>query len=218
VLAAIISTNSTCPWPSLQDPDVYLDVPKLDIESVNLFVDDLTAKVSVSANIANLVNINIGVDAHVKQVNLSLTGVSAQLRLEARLEKIVQIINRTLNSLDANPTLLTNIIDLARNLTATLPNLVAQFTSTQGVVVQTIDSLGNVVQQVSNTAGVLLSQSVIGNYATLMQPLGSPTTLPGGVGNYLQQYTYAPFGTIVDIIFNAANQVLSAMVHKEISP
>jgi hypothetical protein len=45
------------------DPDVVLDVPTLNIEELDLEVEDLRAHVSVRAELANFVNINIGVDA-----------------------------------------------------------------------------------------------------------------------------------------------------------
>jgi hypothetical protein len=77
-------------------------------------------------------------------------------------------------------------------------------------IVQVIDSLGNIIQRVIDPAtGLTKSQSVVGNY-TNMTPLGGHQLLPDG--SYIQSYTYNPFGTIVDVTFSAAGQVLHAVV------
>jgi len=88
------------------DPDVLLDIPVLKVEEIDLEVDDLRAHISVRADLANLVNINIGVDAHLNHLKLRIKGVEAQVQLKVRLDKILGTIERALSAIEANPDLL----------------------------------------------------------------------------------------------------------------
>lgn len=88
------------------DPDVVLDVPTLNIEELDLEVEDLRAHVSVRAELANFVNINIGIDAYLDKVKLGIKGVEAQVLLKVKLERILGTIDQALKALEQNPGLL----------------------------------------------------------------------------------------------------------------
>jgi hypothetical protein len=213
-LSAFASTNSTCPFPSLGDPDVFIDIPKLEIDKLDLYVENLDAKVTVAANVGNLVGLNVGVDASVRQINVSLSGVRAQLRVEARLQKIVDIIARTLTSLDKNPQLLLGLVNnIGVGVGGALNNLIATFNTAAGTVKQTIDSFGNVISTVTNSAGGV-TQQIIGNYLTPALGFvaqGVPKPLENGNGT-VQRYLYSAFGTTIDITFNALGDVIGTAV------
>ena len=87
-------------------PDVLLDVPMLNVEELNLEVEDLRAHISARAELANFLNITIGVDAYLDKVKLEVKGVEAQLQLKVRLERILGTIERALQAIDNNPQLL----------------------------------------------------------------------------------------------------------------
>lgn len=89
-----------------EDPDVVLDIPTLNIEELDLEVEDLRAHVSVRAELANFVNINIGVDAYLDKVKLGIKGVEAQVLLKVKLERILGTIDRALSAIEQNPGLL----------------------------------------------------------------------------------------------------------------
>lgn len=89
-----------------EDTDVFLDVPKLDIEELNLEVDNLRAVVSAKAELADFLNINIGVDAYLENVKLEVKGVEAQAQLKVNLERILGSIDKALAAIDKNPQLL----------------------------------------------------------------------------------------------------------------
>jgi pyruvate/2-oxoglutarate dehydrogenase complex dihydrolipoamide acyltransferase (E2) component len=89
-----------------EDPDVVLDVPTLNIEELDLEVEDLRAHVSVRAEVANFVNINIGVDAYLDKLKLGIKGVEAQVLLKVKLERILGTIERALSAIEQNPGLL----------------------------------------------------------------------------------------------------------------
>lgn len=89
-----------------EDPDVVLDVPTLNVEELDLEVEDLRAHVSVRAELANFVNINIGIDAYLDKVKLGTKGVEAQVLLMVKLERILGTIDQALKALEQNPGLL----------------------------------------------------------------------------------------------------------------
>jgi pyruvate/2-oxoglutarate dehydrogenase complex dihydrolipoamide acyltransferase (E2) component len=89
-----------------EDPDVVLDVPTLNIEELDLEVEDLRAHVSVRAELADLVSINVGVDAYLDKVKLGIKGVEAQVLLKVKLERILGTIERALSAIEQNPGLL----------------------------------------------------------------------------------------------------------------
>src|SRR5919107_333886 len=71
--------------PDGTEPDVVLDVPELEVDKITLEVRDLRAHVSILAELANLVNISVGVDARLDEVKLEIEGVEAEVHLVARL-------------------------------------------------------------------------------------------------------------------------------------
>ena len=89
-----------------EDADVVLDVPMLNVEELDLEVEDLRAHVSVRAQLADFVNINIGVDAYLDKVKLGMKGVEAQVLLKVKLERILGTIERALSAIEQNPGLL----------------------------------------------------------------------------------------------------------------
>lgn len=71
------SLNSVCsvlPFDVNNSPDVWLHVPNLSVDEISLVVQNITAAVSVSANVAGLATINAGVDISIDQVNLTIAG------------------------------------------------------------------------------------------------------------------------------------------------
>jgi hypothetical protein len=85
------------------DQDVFLDIPSLYVESLDLEVADLRARVSLQAEVLNLLRLNVGIDAVLGQVRLDLSHVEAQALLKVRLDKVAEILNRVLDTIDANP-------------------------------------------------------------------------------------------------------------------
>ncbi len=84
-------------------PDVQLDVPDLRVEEVDLEVEDLRARVSLQAELADLVNINVGLDVELGEVKLQVKGVEAQAQLKASLDNVRTIFSEVLASLQHNP-------------------------------------------------------------------------------------------------------------------
>ena len=94
-------------------PDVLLDVPVLKVDEIHLEVDDLKARVSLQAEVLNLLKLHVGADVSLGRVALDIKGVDAVAQLKVRLDKVEGIIDRVMTTIDNNPQILT---DLTRGL------------------------------------------------------------------------------------------------------
>lgn len=105
------------------EPDVSLDVPNLNIDQLNLEVENLRAKVSLQAEIAGLVKLEVGADASLDRVALELTGVQAEAMLKTRLERIAWVIDRVLTTIDRDPSVVQRMAQqLGEEVRATDPS------------------------------------------------------------------------------------------------
>jgi hypothetical protein len=177
-------------------------------------VDNIRAEINLAAEVAKLVTINVGVQVGIDRVNITIAGVHAELELIIRLGHLVDIVNRTLQSLDLNP-LLINLLD---TVTDVVENVIGAVDGLLGSVIQgntrlnfIIDNLGNIVQEVVGATGSILS-SIIGNYQQNMTYTGQSRNVGNGLTE--KTYSYSPLGSLVNIIFNGLNQVVQASVVK----
>ena len=92
--------------PDAQEPDVVLDVPELEVDRITLEVRDLRAHVSILAELANLLNLSVGVDARLDEVKLEIEGVEAEVHLVARLKNVRAILVKTLDTIGEHPEIL----------------------------------------------------------------------------------------------------------------
>ena len=175
-------------------------------------MDNLQADINLNANVASLVTINAGVALSVQNINLTIVDVQAELELIVRLGHLVDIVNRVFQSLDLNPLL----INTLNNVTSALAPVVGAVDGLLGSIVQggttlsfLVDNLGNIVQQVIGANGSPVS-SIVGNYLTNMTFTGATQTLENGLTQ--KTYSYSPLNALVNIVFNAAGQVVQATV------
>lgn len=66
-------------------PDVYLNVPELHVGRIELDVENLSADLNLNAKVANLVQLNAGVQVSIQKVNLTISEVDAEVELVVRL-------------------------------------------------------------------------------------------------------------------------------------
>jgi exonuclease VII small subunit len=92
--------------PDTQEPDVLLDVSDLEVDRISLEVEDLRAHVSILVELANLLNISVGVDARLDQVKLEIEGVEADVLLKVRLKHIRAILEKALDTIGEHPEIL----------------------------------------------------------------------------------------------------------------
>lgn len=129
----------------------------------------------------------------------------------------MSIVNRTLSSLDLNPTLITllnSVTDVVTEVVGAVDGLLGSIVQGTSKINFIIDNLGNIVQEVVGDAGSALS-SIVGNYSQNMTFTGEIESLGGGMVQ--KTYSYDPLGSLVDIIFNALGQVVQATVRSSTS-
>jgi hypothetical protein len=83
-----------------------LDVPELEVDRITLEVRDLRAHVSILAELANLLNLSVGVDARLDEVKLEIEGVEAEAHLVARLKNVRAILEKALDTIGEHPEIL----------------------------------------------------------------------------------------------------------------
>src|SRR5918992_1249691 len=93
------------------EPDVLLDAPVVKIDEINLEVEELRARVSLRAEVLDLLRLNIGADVFIGQVGLEIKGVEAQALLKVRLENVARILDRVLTTIDRHPQILEQITE-----------------------------------------------------------------------------------------------------------
>jgi hypothetical protein len=118
------------------EPDVLLDIPQLRVEEIVLEVEDLRAHVSVQAEVLNLLRLSVGADVQLGGVHLEIKGVEAQALLKVRLDKVAEIINRVLATIDRNPEIVGQIV-------APLGAAASELEGTVGSVDEVADAVGS---------------------------------------------------------------------------
>jgi hypothetical protein len=93
-----------------QDPDVMLSVPNIGIDHIGLKVDNLRAHVEVHAKVLDLLELHVGADVSIETVELDIENVRVQAMLKVKLDKVVDIVDRVMQTIDNNPDLLTNLV------------------------------------------------------------------------------------------------------------
>lgn len=89
--------------PGMDHEDVVLDVPTLHVDSLDLDLSNLRARVSLNAEVLSLLRLSVGVDVDLGQARLDLRGVDAQALLKVRLENVASIIDRVVQTVDSHP-------------------------------------------------------------------------------------------------------------------
>jgi hypothetical protein len=92
--------------PARQDVDVLLDVSELEVDSIKLTVKDLRAHISVVAELASLISLQVGIDARLDEVELEIEGVRAKVLLKVRLDDVRAILKEALETVAEHPEIL----------------------------------------------------------------------------------------------------------------
>jgi hypothetical protein len=128
------------------EPDVLLDVTELRVEEISLEVEDLTARVSLQANVLDLLRLHVGVDATLGGVQLTIKGVEAKVLLKARLDNVARIIDRVLDTIDNNPQIIGQLTEpIGQAVTEVVPG-------TADVVDDVVTGAGSAIAEVGEPA------------------------------------------------------------------
>jgi hypothetical protein len=99
------------------EPDVIVDIPMVKVDEIHFELDDLMARISLHAEVLDLVKLSVGVHAELGKVELNIKGVEAQALMRARLDHVTAIIDRVLTTLDRNPEVLKTIAETLKPVT-----------------------------------------------------------------------------------------------------
>jgi Sec-independent protein translocase protein TatA len=91
------------------DPDVLLSVPDLGVDKITLNVDDLQADIDLHARVLEAVEIHVGAQVTLGRVELEIENVHAKAMLKVKLEKVAQIVDRLMRTIDNNPEIITSL-------------------------------------------------------------------------------------------------------------
>lgn len=127
--------------PARQEVDVILDVRELEVDRINLTVKGLRAHVSVLAELASLVSLQVGVDARLEEVELEIEGVRAKLLLKVDLDNVRAILKHALETVAENPQILRV---LTRALDELLSGMLGDALGTLEGVLEDLDEDGTV--------------------------------------------------------------------------
>ncbi|MFA9201915.1 MAG: hypothetical protein ACEQR8_12230 [Cypionkella sp.] len=174
--------------PADQQPDVVLDIPNLSVESITLEVEGLEAHVALDARLADLLKLTAGADARLDSVKLDIKGVQAQAALIVRLDNVRAIIERTLQTLDNNPQIVTQ-------LTGTLDNAV---NVTGGVANNAVRTVGDLTQ------GALRSGAVLDLARGGLSVVGESVNAAGETVRRLR----AADGALYEVVTDTAGRIL----------
>jgi hypothetical protein len=130
-----------------EEPDVLLDVPVVKVDEINLEVEELRARVSLRAEVLDLLKLNVGADVFIGHVGLEIKGVEAQALLKVRLENVARILDRVLTTIDRNPQLLDGLVEGAGTA-------IAEIGEGAGEAVEDVgEGAGSAVEDVGEGAG-----------------------------------------------------------------
>lgn len=126
-------------------PDVLLDVPRLEVDELTIDVANLDVNIALDARLANLLKLTAGADVHVDQVKIQLKGVRAQATLIVRLDNVRAIIERTLQTLDNNPQIVSGLLSTVDNTVGTVGGVANNAIGTVGGVTSSLLRNGQVL-------------------------------------------------------------------------
>ncbi len=142
------------------DPaDVTLEIPNLSVEQITLTVDDLQARLSLDARVANLVQLTAGADVHIGNVSLEITGVQAEVYLQVYLDNVTAIVTRALDLLESNPEIIETLGSTLNTTVGTVGDVAGQALGPGGAVSGLTGVVGQALRDVAGPNG-LLGQTV----------------------------------------------------------
>lgn len=92
-----------------RDPDVMLSVPNVGVDHIGLNVKNLHAHVDLHAKVLDLVELHVGADVGIEEVDLQIDNVRVQAMLKVKLEKVRDIIEDVVGLLDHHPEILSDL-------------------------------------------------------------------------------------------------------------
>jgi hypothetical protein len=137
---------------TMSDPDVVLQIPQVKVDQVYVEVDDLDASVSLRARLGSLLQLDVGVQAHLGTVKIDIKGVEAEAMLEVRLDELRGILDSALRTIERNPQIVESVLK-------TVDTAVNQVGQTAQEALGPDGPLSQTLQQATQQVGQQLGQT-----------------------------------------------------------
>ncbi|MET7971328.1 hypothetical protein [Micromonospora sp. NPDC005305] len=159
---------------TMSDPDVVLQLPQVKVEQIYVEVDNLDASVSLRARLGSLLQLDVGVQAHLGTVKIDIRGVEADAMLEVRLEELRGILDSALRTIERNPQIIESLVKTVDTAVNQVGQTAQQVLGPQGPLARTLDHVGQTAQQALGPDGPL-SQTLQQSAQQVGQQLGQTT-------------------------------------------
>ncbi|PAX07417.1 hypothetical protein CKY28_13815 [Sphingomonas lenta] len=180
---------------------MLLDVPNLSVDEITLEVSNLRADIALDARLANLLKLTAGANVGIDQVKIGIKGVQAQATLIVRLENVRAIIERTLQTLDNNPQIVTQLLNTVDNTVGTVGGVANNAVGTVGGVAN------NAVGAVGQIAGSALRTGQVLNLGQLgLSQLGQTVNAAGQTVRQVRDRS----GAVLEVVTDQANRIVSS--------
>jgi hypothetical protein len=171
-------------------PDVLLDVPNLSVEQLTIEVNNLRVNLALDARLANLLQLTAGANAQIDNVRIDLRGVRAQATLIVRLDNVRAIIERTLQTLDNNPQIVTQLLSTVDNAVGTVG----------GVANNTVNTVGGLA------GGLLRNGQVLDLARAGLTEVGRTVNAAGQTVRRVTDRS----GNLLEVVTDTANRIVSS--------
>jgi hypothetical protein len=193
--------------------DVVLDIPNVCVERIFLKVDSVTARISLNAQVANLLRVNAGADVLIGNVDLTIQGVRAQALLLVDLDDVVQAVDQTLTFVDNHPEVVNQLTSTVSNLGGAVGGLVGGLVnglllgSTRNAAGQLVQRLidqatGSIVERTLSSAGQQLAQRTVGSI-TILPQISQLTNAAGQLVRRVRDQS----GAVIEYVQDAAGKL-----------
>jgi hypothetical protein len=182
-------------------PDVILDIPNLSIDEVTVDVQNLKVDISLDARLANLLKLTAGAQASIDQVKIQIKGVQATATLVVRLDNVRAIIERTLQTLDNNPQLVTQLLSTVDNTVGTVG----------GVANNAVGTVGGVANNAVGTVGGIASTALRNGQVLDLARSGltEVTSTVNGTGQTVRRVRDRA-GQLLEVVTDTAGRIVSS--------
>jgi hypothetical protein len=166
-----------------EEEDVLLDVPVVKVDEIHLELENLHARVSLHAEVLDLVKLSVGAHAEFSKLELDIKGVEAQALLKVQLDHVTAIIDRVLTTLDRNPKLVESLGRTVEQIGAGAGHAVEDVGQGAGSAVEDVgEGAEGAVEDVGKGAGGAVQQVGKGTGQTLGELGQGAGQAVGGLG------------------------------------
>ena len=153
--------------PAIEETDMLLDVPTVEVERSNLEAVGLRAHVSLLAELPYLVHLSAGADVRLERVQVELEGVKAQALFKVRLEHARAILQKALDTITENPQVLEGLARVVALTSEQVGGTAREAVGEHGAVSKVVGGVGGATWQVGEAAGRVTegAQGAIGRVA-----------------------------------------------------